>query len=297
MQPARAAAPRPIGTDFPVLIHFHIYKNAGSSIDRLLAESFGDAWTTFEDPSHDIIDCHRLRRLLAARPGLRAVSSHRFRAPLPCRSARPMVMLRHPVDRARSIYHFARRDPTQHDHAVARNGSFADYVEHYLPQKDAGVVIRDYQVVHLSDASMRCRHNTQLARATPDDLALVKTRLAEWRLFGLVRRFADSCRLFAAAYEGDFPELRLREVRENVFTDATLTDADTLTLAQAELGAATFGRLLDANALDLELYEFARQRFEEISAATSSLPSMSLDRAPEVGTPRPHSAAQAPHTP
>jgi hypothetical protein len=167
MQPARAAAPRPIGTDFPVLIHFHIYKNAGSSIDRLLAESFGDAWTTFEDPSHDIIDCHRLRRLLAARPGLRAVSSHRFRAPLPCRSARPMVMLRHPVDRARSIYHFARRDPTQHDHAVARNGSFADYVEHYLPQKDAGVVIRDYQVVHLSDASMRCRHNTQLARATP----------------------------------------------------------------------------------------------------------------------------------
>jgi hypothetical protein len=297
MQLTGTTRPPPIETEVAVLVHLHIYKNAGSSIDRLLAESFGGAWTTFEDLSQDIIDCHRLRGLLAAKPGLRAVSSHRFRAPLPHRAAKPIVMLRHPVDRARSIYHFARRDPTQRDHPVARNGSFAEYIEHYLPKADAGVVIRNYQVVHLSDASLRSRHNTQLARATPGDLALAKARLTEWRVFGLVRRFSDSCRLFAAAYEADFPELRLRDVRENVSTDATLTDADALTLAQAELGGATFGRLLDANALDLELYEFAQRRFVEISAAPTSLLPMHHGELPEAGTLPSHSAATAPHTP
>ena len=40
-----------------------------------------------------------------------------------------------------------------------------------------------------------------------------------------------------------------------------------LALAQAELGPAAFGRLMDANALDLELYQFAQRRFTEQMAA------------------------------
>ena len=32
----------------PHLVHYHIYKNAGSSIDRLLRYSFGETWATFE---------------------------------------------------------------------------------------------------------------------------------------------------------------------------------------------------------------------------------------------------------
>lgn len=175
----------------PVLVHYHIYKNAGSSIDLPLRESFGAGWTEWEDASGgDIIDRHRLRAFLAARPLSRAVSSHRVRPPLPASSARPIVMLRHPVDRARSIYHFARRDHTQPDHPIARGGSFRSYVEHYLPKKDAGVVIRNYQVVHLSDASIRCS-NTQLARAAVGDLAQAKALLQAWGVFGLVRRFAE----------------------------------------------------------------------------------------------------------
>jgi hypothetical protein len=244
-----------------VLVHYHIYKNAGSSIDRLLRDSFGDAWTAYDDPAAgDIIDCGRLRDFLAAHEHIRAVSSHRARPPLPTPAARPIVMLRHPVDRARSIYHFARRDQTQHDHAMARNGSFRDYVEHYLPQPDTGVVIRNYQVVHLSAASVRCE-NIQLARATAADLMQAKALLAEWPVFGMVRRFADSCRLFVARYCRDFPELRLHDVQENVSTDAGLDEATALALALDELGAKAFERLLDANRLDLELYQFAQQRF------------------------------------
>ena len=31
-----------------ILVHFHIYKNAGTSIDHSLSRSFGASWTTFE---------------------------------------------------------------------------------------------------------------------------------------------------------------------------------------------------------------------------------------------------------
>lgn len=247
----------------PVLVHYHIYKNAGSSIARLLRECFGDCWTTFEGASaSDIIDSARLKDFLNAHPHIRAVSSHLARPPIPMLSVRPLLMLRHPIDRARSVYYFACRDASQPDHEIASNGSFSDYVNFYLEQDDAGVVIRNYQVVHLSEASFRCEH-IQLAEASPADLEHAKAVLAEWGVFGLVRRFADSCKLFSAYYGGEFPELVLQEIAENVSTSASLNDDEALALAHTELGGAAFDRLIEANSLDLELYRFAQERFSE----------------------------------
>jgi hypothetical protein len=247
----------------PVLVHYHIYKNAGTSIAQLLHRCFGNFWTTFEGVSaSDIIDSARLKDFLNAHPHIRAVSSHLARPPIPMLSVRPLLMLRHPIDRARSVYHFARRDPSQPDHAVARNGSFRDYVDFYLEQDDAGVVIRNYQVVHLSEASFRCEH-IQLAEASPADLEHAKAVLAEWGVFGLVRRFADSCKLFSAYYGRDFPELVLQDTAENVSTSASLTDDQAAALACTELGEPTFDRLIEANSLDLALYRFAQARFSE----------------------------------
>jgi hypothetical protein len=251
----------------PVLVHYHIYKNAGSSIARLLRDCFGDFWTTFEGGSaSDIIDSDRLKAFLREHSHIRAVSSHVARPPIPMMSVRPLLMLRHPVDRARSVYYFARRDETQPDHVVASSGSFRDYVEFFLTQRDAGVVIRNYQVVHLSEASFRCEH-IQLAEASTADLKHAKSVLLDWGVFGLVRRFADSCRLFGAHYGHEFPELCLQEVIENASTNPSMSDDEALAVARAELGTATFARLVEANRLDLDLYCFAQQRFTERLAA------------------------------
>jgi hypothetical protein len=248
-------------TEHPALLHYHIYKNAGSSVDRLLLENFGRSWARFEQTSRPgVTDSNQLNSFLTRHPHIRAVSSHSAHPPLPAPFVRPIVMLRHPVDRARSVYHFARRDRTQPDHEVAISTSFRGYVEHFLPLEDAGVIIRDYQVVHLSPASIRCKH-IQLAKATPADLDYAKSVLTGWGVFGIVRQFAASCRLFNAAYSQEFPSLRFREVTENVSTDASANDEWALTTARSELGEDTFRRLLEANALDSELYEFARWEF------------------------------------
>ncbi|HET7883991.1 MAG TPA: hypothetical protein VFL55_24100, partial [Acetobacteraceae bacterium] len=152
-------------------------------------------------------------------------------------------------------------------------------IRHYLSMRDQGVVIRNYQVVHLSSASIRSSH-IQLACATGRDLVEVKALLASWRVFGIVRRFADSCRLLSAHYCPLFPDLRLRAIRENVSTDAEVSDREALERSRIELGPDTFDRLMAANCLDLELYDYAQRLFADAFARVPGLsmaPSLHVD--------------------
>jgi hypothetical protein len=242
-----------------VLIHYHVFKNAGSSVDRLLRECLGSRWTTFEGAdATDVQSAGNLGDFLARRPALLAVSSHLARPPLPSPRCVPIVLLRHPIDRARSVYQFVRRDSSQPHHDAAI-GSFADFVTWVLDNPRAGVPIANYQVFHLSDASFRA-DNACLA-STPQDLAQVQAMIASWPAFGIVREFAASCRLFQVRYAPLCPDLRLRDVRENSSPDWAPSEAEALDAARDELGEAVFARLQNANALDLALYAFARRRF------------------------------------
>jgi hypothetical protein len=243
----------------PVLIHYHIFKNAGTSLDRLLAACFGAHWATFEGlHAGDAQTGDQLAGFLAARPGVRAVSSHLARPPLPAAHCLPMVMLRHPIDRARSVFQFVRRDRSQGDHAHARGG-FADYVNQVLDTPGLGVAIRNYQVFHLSDATFRAGNTT--LDSTRDDLAQAQALVASWPAFGLARAFAASCDLFMSVYGPLSPDLRLHPLHENISPDHAVTEDDALDAARAELGAATYARLCAANELDLALYAFARRLF------------------------------------
>jgi hypothetical protein len=154
----------------PVLIHYHIFKNAGTSVDWMLQQSFGAAWTTFEGAhAADIQPVERVRAFLEAHPRIVSLSSHLARPPLPWPAAKAIMYVRHPVERARSVYAFVAKDPTQPNHAVARDGGFEGYVRWALESDDGGIVIRNYQVVHLSKASLRPPH-IYLADATDNDL-------------------------------------------------------------------------------------------------------------------------------
>src|SRR6185437_6170206 len=92
-----------------------------------------------------------------------------------------------------------------------------------LGTRGVGVVIRNYQVIHLSAASFRCP-DIQVAEADEADLASVKKLLVGWPAFGIVRAFADSCRLFQSVYGPRFPGLRFVTWHENRSTDRFLTE-------------------------------------------------------------------------
>ena len=261
----------------PLLVHYHIYKNAGTSVEKNLSESFGDKWTAFEGaPEKTVLSNDDIAAFAEANPDIGAISSHKAR-PFPSfRTFFPILFLRHPIDRARSMYYFAKRDPVQIDHPVARDSSFQDYVNYWIDSPSS--ILRNYQVAHLSQASFRVP-DLWHAAPRPEDLLEARDYLGSLRFFGLVRRFEASCRGFEASYRRTFPALRMCPVRENASTEESLSETAMLNVARHELGAAAYMRLIDANQFDLALYDTALKLFDRNLARISE---RSLHRAGRV---------------
>jgi hypothetical protein len=242
-----------------VLIHYHIFKNAGSSVDASMKASFGNAWATFEGThAHDIQSASDLSAFLQTRPDLLAVSSHLARPPLPWPGCLPVVFLRHPLLRALSVYEFTRNDPSQPYAHVANEATFADYIRWALQNERGSIVIRNYQVVHLSDASWR-QENILDSQATQADLKQARDLLSAWGLAGIVESYELSARAFQTRYESFLPGLRFENLHENSTTPVACTMEEQLARVQTMLGQALSDEFMAINALDLALYEHARQ--------------------------------------
>lgn len=258
-----------------IIVHHHIFKNAGASFDHLLQRSFGARWATFEG-SHagDIIGADKLEAFLLGHPELLAVSSHQARfmpAPHPILDIYPIVFIRDPIDRAESVYLFESRQGASHASArIAATSAFSEYVRWSLRDDDeAPCVIRNYQTIHLSDALRRVRE-APLARATAGDLLLAKQRIAALPAFGLVDRFNDSLRLFQRWLGLVFPELTLSPVAVNTSPGRKASFEDRIANIKSALGDDLFARLHDYNAFDLDLCGFATELFAERLAEMNS---------------------------
>ena len=174
-----------------IIVHYHIFKNAGSSVDKMLEMSFGDRWATFEGPTATSLLSPRDLCLFARdHPSLCAVSSRLLRPPAPPElNVLSIVLVRHPLDRAYSVYSQLRRNGgVMPSEQAARRSSFAGFVRWCLDYKSlGGMVIADYQVIHLSEASLRNGHIYN-AVATESDLRQAMTYLSNDAIFGPVEQ-------------------------------------------------------------------------------------------------------------
>jgi hypothetical protein len=212
-------------------------------------------------PGGDTIDFISLKNYLVSNPHIKAVSSHRLHPPVKHTGTLPIVLLRHPADRARSAYRYARRNTAVPDHAIASTHDFRGYVAWALNTRGEGAVLRDHQVQYLSNAAYRTQDSYHW-RATPADLAQALALLQHLRAFGLVRRFAESCRLFNAAYRPCLPAVNFHDWSENSTGSTIQKEAEALAEIQDELGETTWHALCAANTLDLALYDEARRLFD-----------------------------------
>jgi len=119
-------------------------------------------------------------------------------------------------------------------------------------------VIGNYQTMHLSDASFRAD-----VRPTAQDLRQALALLSSWPVVGVTRQFALSLRRFNSAYSDQFPGLFVGAPRVNVTKETYISDHHEWTEARLELGPALFNRLVEENAMDLALYQWATNRLAE----------------------------------
>jgi Sulfotransferase family len=243
-----------------IIVHYHIFKNAGTSVDRILRMAFGGRWASLEGPTPtSLLRPHDLSVFVKNQPELLAVSSHLLRPPAPPGlRVLPVVLIRHPLDRAYSVYSHLRRSPDGIESSeVAKQTTFSQFVEWCLSHKSrGGMVISDYQVIHLSEASFRSGHIYD-ATATAKDLRDAIDYLSDVSCLGTVDRFdAVVVRLHKVAEEHDL-RVAATSVAENVTSGRPKKLDERLSIARRQLGVDLHRRYLDENKLDYKLYEWA----------------------------------------
>lgn len=249
-----------------VLVHYHIFKNAGSSLDAILMDSFGDSWRPWDPGApHSAHGPRELIEFIKTNPSVAAISSHTIRPPFPIMrdvAAYPLVFVRHPILRVASVFKYERSlDGETESQRVAMNSSFAEYVRWRL-RPEVEPVVRDFQTLYLSGEHLRYE-DPRDAVASSQAYARALGILGDLPVFGIVERFGDSVRQFNDRLKHVFPQIQWREAHENV-TEPWLGTLDAI---RAEIGNSLYDELEACNAFDLSLYKTATSLFEANATA------------------------------
>ncbi len=245
-----------------VLVHAHIFKNAGSTFDFSLNRSFAD---DFMDHRQDELFLKGknayLLETLQQNPALKALSSHSLHFPIKGDEEIkifPVYFLRHPLARVWSVYHFEKRQ-TGADTEGARRAKQLDlnsYVSWYLEQ-GSPATIRNIHSIFLSGdgpAPDAMEAKFSLATQTLDDPQI---------FIGVVERYDESMLMLEHCLKKYFPTLDLSYQRKNVSPESKPGDyMESVNALLQELDEEVAEKLKQANAFDLALYDRANQKLD-----------------------------------
>lgn len=234
-----------------VIVHYHIFKNAGTSVDVMLQQNFGDRWTEIEfpEPDPEAPPGNPLGDFLRARPDLVAVSSHTAQLPPPSPDVFPILFLRHPLDRLRSAYEFERvQEADTHGAWLAKRHDFAGYVRELLAVPEFRQA-RNFQT-------------QRLAANEPPEAGSERERalraLETLPFVGLVENYAQCAAQLAERLRVHFPDFTLIAAHENRTEGRRDSLEARLAAMREELPEALWEELLAANADDFAVWEAAK---------------------------------------
>jgi hypothetical protein len=250
-----------------VILHYHIYKNAGMSIEDSLDRSFGERFCRLDTADQN--GCVTNADLLAYLNGnarVQALSSHQIRYPIP--TARgffffDLCFLRDPLDRIRSIYDYSRLKPVEGDPVseLADRFDLGGFVEQLLTRMPRWGC--DVQARFLAGGA---DDPQPLGRS---QMALALRTVLQTSFLGVVDRFEQSLATGEYFLRAVFPALRCHVSTVNVTKGLGGTLADRKRQLRNACGARWYAELEGRNALDLELVDCARAEVERRSTRRS----------------------------
>ena len=245
-----------------VIVHYHLFKNAGSSIDHLLKFNFGEKWMAYDsDSANGIIPCQGLEKLIADNPAVDAFSSHQIIPPLPeiDGNVYPVVILRDPIDRVKSAYLFEQKKQLGLDEP---EGTLEEYIKSKFKNRRQNS-IEEFQSIRLSN---KYKDRFQDHTKVDDDELLenAKTFIESLSFVGIVDDFDRTTELLIDFVKPDFPEFKGREFKSNVLQDLSLSQQQKREQIKSELSAEVYAEVLDRNRLDEALYQIGKAHFEKL---------------------------------
>lgn len=254
-EPSLRLSPREFRGGQPFLIHYHIFKNAGTSFEWALQQVLDRRYRSFDSSTPRGLVAHQdIVAFSAENPEVVAISSHQAAPPAPeiaGRSVLTSILIRDPIARIRSIYVFEREQEAPTPGSLkAKEFSFRDYVEWRL--KTSPSMLCNYQV-HF------CTRTAERPAPTPDEerLKLAIAHLDQMDIVGTVARYNEWIALAENILASAFSGLTLPSAHRNATNRAALPETAIFDQLVNELGEGTAHRLVENNQLDMCLYQVA----------------------------------------
>ncbi len=238
-----------------IIFHYHLFKNAGSSVDAILKSNFPTQWVTREFNSTYDFNQQQVALWCQQESQAVAFSSHTALLPPPeiaDTTVFPILFIRHPIDRIASAYEFEKhQDGDSPAILLARNNSLAGYIDHHLSHERISQC-RNFQSHRLAQMSNANNSEAML------DAAL--HAIEQLPFIGLVDAFDDSLQRLKHWLLPHFPDFETMAVAKNVRRGEMDLPAR-LAAIQKEIGDECYQRLLAANSDDMAVYEQVKKTY------------------------------------
>jgi len=227
-----------------VILHYHLFKNAGTSLDQILKQNFPGRWVTREFPKKSGDNSALVADWIGSNPEAVAFSTHTARGPIPAILGTRIISVmffRDPLERILSAYRFERRQEAETFGArLAKETDLKGYVQDRLARS--------------GDRQCRNFQTESLAGLVPGDgpeLERAKRGLQMLSLAGLVEDFEGSVQRLAQILRPHFPDFAATFQHKNISDPGLGNDHEERAYLKQSAS--------HANADDFEILAAARQ--------------------------------------